>query len=250
MTRPQRIRKTAPHGEPTIDKLLRSFLTSRESRGRGAGAARSAVELLRDYLNGYAYQSLPPDEQARWEQLYDQEGTGHREYCQLFGPERIGPELGQFFGWFLIREVMAPPGVLRDVARGTGRLMTWLAEQGHLSTDEGAAGAASAAEAARLVPRAEEAVTLINRHLEAHPPQATEDASEGYFSVTRVERGKIWLESLEEGGRFGPLAVPVSVTDRIECGWELSGAVGRAGRRRVLLEVWNIYPAIGGGGAE
>lgn len=51
------------------------------------------MELLRDCLNSYAYQSLSKQEAALFEHHFDAEGDMHREFCQLFGPEKILDEV-------------------------------------------------------------------------------------------------------------------------------------------------------------
>ena len=98
-------------------------------RRRGAG---SSLELLQICLNGYAYQSLGPADARLFDRLFNAKGSEHREYCGIFGPEKIVPELGQFLGWFLVRKVMARPEDLEAVARDTRLFAEWLGEKGHI----------------------------------------------------------------------------------------------------------------------
>ena len=233
----------AGSGQPTIKQALEGFVASRPARWRRA--VRSALQLLEACLNNYAYQSLGAADARRFDRLYDAEGAAHREYCEIFGPERIVPELRQFFGWFLIRKVMARAEDLEIVARETGRFVEWLGEQGHLPRKAAAEGAALAAEAVGVVPRAEEAAHLWHRHLERHGPGAVGNEIEGHFGITRIEHGRVWLESYDEEGVLGPIAAPADVVKRLAVGWEVSGVVGRVGRKWVVSEVWNVYPGVG-----
>ena len=58
---------------------------------------------LRHHLNGYAYQSLSKAESALFDRYYDAQGEEHREFCQLFGSDKIVEHLGGFLGYFMIR---------------------------------------------------------------------------------------------------------------------------------------------------
>lgn len=184
-----------------------------------------------------------PTERQLFERLFNTEGAGHREYCEIFGPGRIVPELRQFFGWFMIRKVMAGPEELHAVAQVTGRFVAWLGEQGHVPAKAAKEGAALAAEAAKVLPRAEQVAELLRLSLGAEPEPSGE-VIEGQFRVARLAPGKLWLESWEDGKTYGAPAVPAAVTDRLQVEWELSGMVGRVGRKWALLEVWNVYPEV------
>lgn len=65
---------------------------------------------------------------------------------------------------------------------------------------------------------------------------------EDHFTLTRVERRRIWLEGELNGRDLGPIAVPVEISSRCKVGWTISAVVGRIGRRWQLVEAWNVYP--------
>lgn len=228
---------------PTIREAMRGYVAALPARRRRE--ARLGLELLESSLDMYAHDSLPATEAERFDRSYNAEGREHREYCELFGPDKIVPELRLYFGWFLIRKVMARAEELEATVRETESFLEWLRVAGHVTANAAAEGLTLAAQAVRVVRRAEEACHLSYEHLEARQQRATGQVLEGHFRVTRLERGKVWLESDEEGREFGPFAVPVAVTERLAAGWEVSGAIGRAGRKWVLLEVWNVYPEVG-----
>jgi hypothetical protein len=225
---------------PSIAQVVPAYLESLPARRRREAAF--GLELLQDCLNGYGYQSLKPAERRLYEHHFNQDGSGHRDYCDLFGPEKVVPELTQFLGWFLIRKVMAGPEDLARIARETGHFVTWLGAQGHIPSTVATVAARLAASAAEALPRAEQVAHLLGPDLAA--ADIPEDAIEGQFRVARLAPGRLWLESDEDGRNYGPLAVPARVSQLLAVGWELSGAIGRAGRAWKVLEVWNVYPAL------
>lgn len=249
MTKRKRAAGSRPAiAEPTIRRALDAYVAEQPAPRRKE--ARLGLELLEHCLNGYAHQSLGRAESRLFERLYSAEGAAHREYCEIFGPDKIVPALRQFLRWFMIRKVMASPDDLRQVARETGRFVTWLGEQGHATATVAKEGAALAAEAAQVLPQAEEVAHLLRAELGAEPEPSGE-VVEGYFRVARLAPGRLWLESWEDGETYGPLAVPAKVTERLGVDWEMSGAVAKVGRKWELVEVWNVYPEVGGevGGA-
>jgi hypothetical protein len=233
--RPAAVGRTS---ELTIAHAIEAYLAAQPARRRRAAA--SDLDLLARFLDGYGHESLGEAERRRFERLYDAEGPAHREYCQIFGPERIAPELEQFLGWFLIRKVMARPEDLRRVSEETGRFVAWLGERGYVPEKAATAGAALAGEATGLIPRAEAVADLLRPRLDA--PELSDEAIEGYFRVARLAPGNLWLECEENGRTFGPLAVPPKAVSLLSVDWRISGAVDRVGGRWVLVEVWNVYP--------
>jgi len=238
-----RRRSKARGSTRTIEHVIGEYLKAAPARRRREVSA--SLELLQNCLNGYAYQSLGSSDARLFDRLFNAKGSEHREYCGIFGPEKIVPELGQFFGWFLIRKVMAQPRDLEAVIRDTRAFVEWLGEKGYITRRAAAEGSALVEQASGTVPRAEEAAHLLYQHLQGKAPGEPEGLIEGHFCITRIEPGKLWLESYE-GGRavLGPFPVPVAVTKRLAVGWEMSGAVGRVERKWVLEEVWNVYPGV------
>lgn len=58
--------------------------------------------MLRDSLNGYA---LGADERLRWEQACD--AGEETASCRLFGPDKLLDHFAEFFGYFMVRKLMA-----------------------------------------------------------------------------------------------------------------------------------------------
>ena len=78
---------------PSIAETLAEFLAEQEKRlaPRTFRGYHEVVDLLQHNLNGYAYQTLNQAEAALFDRLYEAKGVEHREFCEIFGPERSYP---------------------------------------------------------------------------------------------------------------------------------------------------------------
>jgi hypothetical protein len=88
-------------GDITIDAVLPRFLGEQRERLSPPTFRKYAgvMELLRQWLDGYAYQYLDDSERQRWEAEFEacEDGT----FCRLFGPEKIPQYLGDFLDHFI-----------------------------------------------------------------------------------------------------------------------------------------------------
>lgn len=235
--------------DPTIEQVLEEFLDDQEARlaPRTFSKYRDVVELLKHSLNGYAYEGLDPRERELFDRYFNIEGEEHREFCAIFGPEHILPNLEHFFGYFVIRKVGGSKELGKACGTVTRKLARWLAERGLAAPDEADVAAERARRAGRELPEADELARLLFEFTESQPERDVEAWREGHFVVTGVRPGAIELEEMLGGGQFGPVEVPPEVSRRLPMGWTISGAVGctsgHGGKRRWwLLEAWNVYP--------
>jgi len=97
------------------------------------------AELLRHYLDGYAYHCLDGDERERWKAEFDTHEAA--AFCRPLGPEKIPTNLGEFLDYFMLRKVIASQELLKASGTVTGGFVRWLAQRGYV--DEKAAGHAS-----------------------------------------------------------------------------------------------------------
>ena len=81
-----------------ISEVLAEYL--RAERGRLAPKTYAqyteVIALFTQSLNGYAANSLSRFERARFDKLFNAEGEQHREFCDIFGPEHILENVGEF----------------------------------------------------------------------------------------------------------------------------------------------------------
>lgn len=239
-------RTTDPRiARPTIAEALEAFLADQQARlaPRTFAKYRDVIELLQHSLNGYAYQSLNAADAALFDDFSEREGAEHREYCETFGPERILPEIGSFLGYFMVRKVMAGKETLRAAGTVTKKLARWLEEKGHCATADADLAVEAGAEASSDLPQAEELAQALHELTGWQTSDGDGDVIEDHFTLTRVEKGRIWLQGLSEP-EIGPIAVPEAISRRCRVGWSISGALQRSGKSWRILEAWNVYPLI------
>lgn len=227
---------------PTIAEVLAQFLADQRERlaAKTFGQYEYVIELLEHSLNGYAYQSLSKSDAKLFERLFDAKGDRHREFCEIFGPEHILPNVGEFLDYFMIRKVIAGKDPLRSAGTVTKKLAAWLGEKGYAEVAD-VEDAKERGAAARDLPNAEELASRLHRFAEDQERGDEDDEVEDYFTITRVERDKIWLEAMD-GSELGPIDVPEEISRRCKVGWSISGVVGRIGKRWRIVEAWNVYP--------
>lgn len=236
---------------PSIDDVFELFLKDQRKRLKPRTFSRDEriVQLLQSYLNGYAYQSLAKAEARFFDRHFNAEGAEHREFTQLFGPEKVLEHLEGFLGVFMIRKVIASEDLKRSAGTVTKKLSTWLAESGYVSKEDANDGATRSAEAGKELVVAERAARLLHDASERLRIDTLALDDEDYeefdhFTIARVEPGRLWLQVWEEGKPLarGPIRVPVGATKLLEKGWDVSCALARVRGRWHLVEVANVYP--------
>jgi hypothetical protein len=127
-----------PVADPTIEAALAAFLSEQEARlsRKSFSKYASVIQLLTHSLNGYAYLGLDKEEERTFEHYYNLEGEAHREFCQIFGPEHIPDNVGEFLGYFLPRKVY--PSRELEQAAGTAlrKLAGWLHQRGYIDEEQ------------------------------------------------------------------------------------------------------------------
>src|SRR5262249_620414 len=123
---------------PTIAEVLAQFLEEQKARvsPRTFTQYRSVVQLLQHCLNTYAYQALDKTQARLFDRLNSLEGREHGEFCEIFGPEYILPNVDEFLGRFMIRKVMAGKDLLRAAGTVTTKLARWLGRKGYAPAED------------------------------------------------------------------------------------------------------------------
>ncbi len=237
--------------DPTIEQVLEDFLTEKlkKLKPKTASGYRDVIQLLKDYMNSYAYQSLSKAESALFEKHYNAEGQEHKEFCQLFSPDKIAENTREFLGHFLIRKVMAGGDFKRLAGTVIKKLSKWLAEKAYISEEDAAMGEQEGVSAARDLPKAEKAGNILYRAAENvvfDPDKLDDDDYHDFdhYTIEKVETGKLWLEVYDGKGKsaVGPIAVPKEATALLQEGWDISCAIARIREKWKIVEVANVYP--------
>ncbi len=237
--------------KPNIRRVFDEFLEAQRARLAPKTLARyeDVLDLLGSYLNGYAHESLSAPEATRFERSYNARGREHREFCDLFGPDKIVESLDGFLGYFMVRNVIAGEDLLRAAGTVTKKLSKWLVEQGYISPEIGGDATETSGTAARDLPRAERAAKILRDACERlGADAATLDDKDflefEHFTITRVEPGRLWLAAWQDRAmrERGPIAAPEPATRWLRPGWTISCSLGRIRKSWHLLDVANVYP--------
>lgn len=227
--------------DPTIEAVLQQYLDEcAAAKKTGKSTRKEAIELFQHSMNGYAYQTLSKEETALYDHYSELEGDDCKNFCQLFGPEKIPENVREFVGYFLIRKVMASATFLGKAAKEIEKLCLWLEAKGFINEEVLGEAAENAAEAGKKLPRAEKACTLLFDMAQEADFEG-EIVDEGYMDITKVSSDSIWLCPFG-GKEFGPIFLPKKVTELLEVGWEINCAVAKHRDKLVIVEVGNIYP--------
>lgn len=237
--------------KPSIDDVVNEFMAEQRDRLKPATLSKyeRVTSLLRDYLNGYAYEGLSKTEAALFEKHYNATGKKHREFCQIFGSEKILENLGGFLGYFIVSKVMAGEEFKRAAGTVSKKLSKWLGEKGYVSENIARQVAEEAVGASADLVKAERAAMMLIDAANKLTVDPSELHDEDYYdfdhyTISRVEPGKLWLEvyDVSRPKTLGPIPIPKMATDLLKEGWEISCALGRVRGEWRIVEMANVYP--------
>ena len=238
----KRTRKLPQPVEKTIEAALDDFLKEQQERLKPSTMRKyeDIINLFQSSLNNYAYQSLDEQEAALFDWLYNAKGDEHREFCQLFGPEKIPSSVHEFLNYFMIRKVMCGKELMQAAGTVTKKLGKWLMEKRYIQSESAEELVSCGATAAKELPAAEELARMLSDYAD-HTAVHCDEVIEDHFTIEVVEPDKLCLSPLLGDDK---IIVPVSrnISKACHVGWSFSGAVGKTGKGWHILEAWNVYP--------
>ncbi len=238
----KRIRKLPQPAEKTIEAVLDEFLKQQQGRLKPSTMRKyeNIIELFQSCLNGYGHQSLDKQEYALFDRLYNAKGDEHREFCQLFGPEKIAGNVGEFLNYFMIRKVMCGKELMQAAGTVTKKMGKWLKEKGYIDSESTEDLVSYGATAARELPAAEELARMLSDYADRTAIKC-DKVIEDHFAIDAIEPSKLRLSPFSGNDE---ITVPVSrnISNACHVGWSFSGAVGKTGKGWRILEAWNVYP--------
>lgn len=225
-----------------IKAVLSEFLEEQRKRLKSPtfGKYESVICLLEASMNGYAYQYLNDAEVALFDSLYNAEGPGHREFCEMFGPEKIPENVHEFVNYFMPHKVMCGKELLRAAGTVTKKLGKWLQEKGYAGQEEADHMAGLGARASKDLPAAATLAEVLADHADGMTADFDQTV-EGHFMVEAVGPASLTLASLISDKRI-TVPVPEQATRACREGWTVCGRAGKTARGWRLVEVWNVYP--------
>jgi len=237
--------------KPSIEDVFREFLTEQRERLSDKTFRRydEIIALFRGCLNNYAYQALSKPETILFDKHFNADGEDHREFCQLFGPEKISNEVAHFLNYYMVRKVIAGADFKRAAGTVTKKLCKWLAEKGYVSEEGVGKGIEDAADAIHDLPDAERAGDFLFRLADRCEMDPDHLSAEDYldfdhYTIMKIEPGKLWFEVFDEHGKrtIGPVSVQKTAAKLLKTGWDISCAFGRVNSTWRIIEMGSVYP--------
>ncbi len=235
-------KKLPQPSEKTIEDVLDEFLKEQQKRLKPSTMRKyeDIIDLFQSCLDGYGHQGLNKKEAALFDRLYNAEGDEHREFCQVFGPEKIADSMDEFLNYFMIRKVMCGKELMQAAGTVIKKLGKWLKEKGYIQSESAAKVVSCGATAAKELPATEELAWMLADYADCTAVDCDE-VIEDHFTIEAVEPGKLRLSAFLGNDE---IIVPVSrnISNACRVGWSISGALGKTDKGWFILEAWNVYP--------
>lgn len=226
----------------TIKQVLEEFLKEQQMRlkPRTYKEYEEAIYLFEECLDGYAYLYL--NEKDR--KLFDKSCKGNdKEFCEMFGPNNIGAnEISEFLGFFMIKKVMGSKEMMKGVGRVMRKLVKWMNEKGYMDEEEYGNTAERVDDLKDELPIVEELSGLIYEYIEDNPVEDFTETAEGYFRVTKIKPGELWLEEVGGGGMIEPVFVSNEISSLCKVDWVICLELGKTKKGWQMIESGNVYP--------
>ncbi len=225
----------------TIKAVFDEFLDEQQARlkPRTYRDYEYAINLFEDCLDGYAYSSLSSDDSERFDEL---SGDG-KEFCEIFGPDKISSsEIDEFLDYFMVKKVIASKTFMKLTGTVMRKFVKWMNEKGYMNEEDYEDAAGVVDDLKDGLVKVAELSDLIGDYIRGSPrPDVTED-KEGYFTVVKIEPGKLWLDNYTENEpNVGPVIVSEEISSKCEEGWTICLLLGKAGEVWHMLESGFVY---------
>jgi len=220
-----------------INAILDEFLEEQKTRlkERTFRDYEDVIFLFREYLNGYAYQYLDDENRKKWEAQWEE---GEAFFTELFGQDELTEnQISEFLDYFLIRKVMGPESLIKKAVRVMKKFSKWMNEKNYSKDDY-----QDYFEEVKDLPKVEKLAQLIYHCARNAPELQYEDVINSSFLVSKIEKGKLWLEDDLDGTEvIGPVLVTKGISDLCQEGWRINMEIGKTSKGWYILESGNVY---------
>ena len=228
--------------EPTVDQVLQQFLDE-SATGKAASdqPRQDAISLLKGSLNAYAYLNLLRDDRSAFDEYSSFDGE-RKTFCQIFGPDKIAPNIRSFATTYLICQNNMNPARLERLAKITEQLCKWLVAKNFATADDMTVAIGWAGRGVKDLPRAAKAMGLLAKDCEQFGgKEAKRDKRLGTSTISRIESHRIWLQP-DHGKPVGPIALSPKIIEHLDPDWEIDCSVRQIGKNWRITSIGNIYP--------
>ena len=232
----KRIVKLPQPAEKTIEAVLKEFLKEQQKRLKSSTVRKyeSIIDLFQSCLDGYGHQGLNKQEGALFDRFYNAKGDEHREFCQVFGPEKIAGGVHEFLNYFMIRKVMCGKELMQAAGTVIKKLGKWLKEKGYIQSESAADVVSCGATAAKELPATEELAWMLADYADRTAVDCDE-VIEDHFSIEAVEPGRLRLSAFSGNDKI-IVSVSRNISNACRVGWSISGALGKTGKGWCILD--------------
>jgi len=202
---------------------------------------KDVIYLFESYLDSYAYQHLDEED---YESFEDEMFSGKTQYCEMFSVDKIsGIELDEFMTYFMIRKVMGSKELMKNTGTVLRRLIKWLKKYSYIDNKKFDILYSTVNENKDDLPKVEELADLLYDNGSKNIVYQYKQYEEDIFLITKIEKGKLWLESyMEENKKVGPVKVSKKISSMAQKGWSVYLTLGKKGNSWYIVESGNVYP--------
>ena len=240
---------STPTSTEPIRIVIREFAETCRSRldDEEFSDYRRVLFFLELCINNYGHRNLSSEERVFYEQHYHRGGEAGRHFFELFGAEKLLPELDFFAQVYVKRHVFTSRRLEKRAPGVVEELTAWLVERGYVLEDDVALAARRARERKKR--------RRLHRDVERRLAETAVSVDRSFFTesdyidcddhpIERVDHGRFWLRVFRSATpeRIGPLLAPVAVTEALRVGWNLSCALAKVRGRWRLVRVEELYP--------
>ena len=204
---------------PNIDEALDSFL-----KDQGKGLASSTLNqytvitgFLRECLNSCGYQFLEEEEYKLWKKLSGKKKRG-REFCQLFGPDKIPEIIDDFLSYFMLK-LFCGKSMIKASGKVTKKLGLWLKDKRYISYEESSMMVEMGEIAVKELPLAKEFEEKLFRLVEKITLPQGEEKIEDVFLIKEIQGNRIYLSATEVNRGTIPVDLSADLARLCKPGW-------------------------------
>ena len=198
----------------------------------------SAIDMFRAFAEDVGPGYLTGDAERAWEHAMI--GGVVRPFASSTPANVIPRLLPEFLNDHLAGTFEGEPEGAHAIAETTGRLITWLADEGIVEPRPAKAALGVARRAADQLPRAMVLATLLERQADRVDPALEfepNDVVDGLLRIERVQPGMLWFTD-----GIGPVPIGEAAGRVAQAGWWIDIIVAPKGGFWHVLDVGPVYP--------
>jgi len=132
---------------------------------------------------------------------------------------------------------MGPESLIKKAVRVMKKFSKWMNEKNYSKDDY-----QDYFEEVKDLPKVEKLAQLIYHCARNAPELQYEDVINSSFLVSKIEKGKLWLEDDLDGTEvIGPVLVTKGISDLCQEGWRINMEIGKTSKGWYILESGNVY---------